>query len=69
MSNPNKVLGEWLLRKVFELPHNTILTYEMLEVFGIDCVIFTKMGDLQYSIDFAELGTYERFYNLENIEE
>lgn len=69
MSNPNKVLGEWLLRKVFELPENTILTYEMLEVFGIDCVIFTKIDELQYTIDFAELGTYERFYNLENIEE
>ena len=69
MSNPNKVLGEWLLRKVFELPENTILTYEMLEVFGIDCVIFTKIGELQYAIDFAELGTYERFYNLENTEE
>lgn len=69
MSNPNKVLGEWLLRKVFELPENTILTYEMLKVFGVDCVIFTKMGELQYAIDFAELGTYERFYNLENSNE
>lgn len=31
MSNPNKVLGEWLLRKVFELPENTVVTYEMLQ--------------------------------------
>lgn len=69
MSNPNKVLGEWLLRKVFELPENTILTYEMLEVFGIDCVIFTKIGELQYAIDFAELGTYEKFYDIENLNE
>ncbi len=69
MSNPNKVLGEWLLRKVFELSEGTILTYEMLEVFGIDCVIFTKVGELQYTIDFAELGTYEKFYNLEEIDE
>lgn len=63
MSNPNKVLGEWLLRKVFELPEGTILTYEMLEIFGIDCVVFTKLEDLKYSIDFGELGTYEKFYN------
>lgn len=69
MSNPNKVLGEWLLRKVFELSEGTLLTYEMLEVFGIDCVIFTKIGELQYTIDFAELGTYEKFYNLEEVEE
>ncbi len=69
MSNPNKVLGEWLLRKVFELSEGTLLTYQMLEVFGIDCVIFTKLDELKYSIDFAEIGTYERFYNLDNIDE
>lgn len=69
MSNPNKVLGEWLLRKVFELAEGTILTYEMLEIFGIDCVIFTKLDELKYSVDFAELGTYEKFYGLKDNEE
>ena len=69
MSNPNKILGEWLLRKVFELPEKTLLTYEMLEVFGIDCVVFTKLGDLRYSVDFAELGTYEKFTEKETIDE
>ena len=66
MSNPNKALGEWLLRNVFELPERTLLTYRMLEIFGVDCVIFTKHGDLEYSIDFAEAGTYEAFYEIEN---
>lgn len=69
MSNPNKILGEWLLRKVFELPERTLLTYRMLEIFGVDCVIFTKHGDLDYSIDFAEAGTYEAFYGIENDED
>lgn len=69
MSNPNKVLGEWLLRKVFEIPEKTLLTYEMLEVFGIDCVVFTKLGDLRYSVDFAELGTYEKFTKNETADE
>lgn len=69
MSNPNKKLGEWLLRKVFELPERTLLTYRMLEIFGVDCVIFTKHGDLDYSIDFAEAGTYEAFYGIENDED
>ena len=69
MSNPNKVLGEWLLRKVFELPEKTLLTYEMLEVFGIDCVVFTKLGNLRYSVDFAELGTYEKFTKNETADE
>lgn len=66
MSNPNKILGKWLLRNVFELPEGTLVTYEMLEKFGIDSVIFTKHGDLDYSVDFAEIGTYEAFYNMES---
>ena len=62
MSNPNKILGEWLLRKVFELEEGTLVIYEMLQRFGIDSVIFTKHGDLEYSVDFSEIGTYEDFY-------
>ena len=61
MSNPNKVLGEWLLRNVFELQESTLLTYQMLEVFGIDSVVFTKVDNLKYTVDFAETGTYEEF--------
>lgn len=63
MSNPNKLLGEWLLRKVFELPEGTQVTYQMLQKFGVDSVVFTKHGDLDYSVDFAEIGTYEEFYD------
>jgi len=63
MSNPNKVLGEWLLRKVFEVAPGTLITYEMLEKFGIDSVIFTKHSALEYTIAFSELGTYEQFYD------
>lgn len=66
MSNPNKVLGKWLLRDVFELPEGTVVTYEMLEKFGVDSVVFTKNGDLDYSIDFADIGTYEEFYGEED---
>ena len=66
MSNPNKILGKWLLRNVFELPEGTLVTYEMLLRFGIDSVVFTKHGELEYSVDFAEAGTYERFYGLED---
>lgn len=69
MSNPNKILGEWLLRNVFELQEGTLITYQMLEMFGIDSVIFTKESDLNYSIDFAEIGTYEEFYNSQNVNE
>lgn len=66
MSNPNKVLGKWLLRDVFEVEEGTVITYELLEKFGVDSVIFTKNGELDYSIDFAEIGTYEKFYGEED---
>lgn len=69
MSNPNKELGKWLLRDVFELEEGTVVTYEMLEKFGVDSVIFTKNGELDYSIDFCEVGTYEKFYAISNDEE
>lgn len=62
MSNPNKELGKWLLRKVFNLKEGTLLTYNLLLVLDIDCVIFTKLSSLSYSIDFAKVGTYESFY-------
>ena len=62
MSNPNKELGEWLLRKVFEIKEKTLVTYDMLELFGVDSVVFTKIEDLKYKVDFAEIGTYEAFY-------
>lgn len=67
MSNPNEILGEWLLRKVFELPKGTVVTYEMLETFGIDSVIFTKLSERKYQIDFSEIGTYEDY--IENIDQ
>ena len=69
MSNPNKTLGKWLLRDVFEVSYETKITYEMLELFGIDSVVFTKLNDLFYSVDFAPLGTYERYYSDEEQEE
>lgn len=68
MSNPNTILGKWLLRDVFELPEGTLITYEMLERFGIDSVIITKYDENNYSIDFSEIGTYEQFYNTEENE-
>lgn len=65
MSNPNSDLGKWLLRDVFELPTGKLVTYEMLKVFGIDSVIFTKINNKTYKIDFTDVGTYEKILGLE----
>ena len=54
---------------MLELPENKLITYEMLVIFGIDCVVFTKNDELDYSIDFAEAGTYEAFYGLDDTDE
>lgn len=52
MSNPNKALGHWLLRDVFEVAPRTVLTYGDLQKYGIDSVIFKKLGDKRYSVNF-----------------
>lgn len=66
MSNPNSDLGKWLLRDVFELPEGKLVTYDMLKVYGIDSVIFTKIGERKYTIDFTDIGTYEKFLDLKD---
>jgi len=69
MSNPNSDLGEWLLRDVFELPEGKVVTYEMLKIYGIDSVIFTKINDKKYKIDFTDIGTYEKLLGIEENED
>lgn len=69
MSNPNLKLGEWLLRDVFELKPRTIVTYDMLKIFNVDSVMFTKLSDNKFTIDFCTLGTYEKIYRLADIDE
>lgn len=61
MSNPNKELGNWLLRQVMNLPEGSLLTYEHLKRLGLDSVVVYKETDRNYTIDFTELGSYDSF--------
>lgn len=67
MSNPNKALGEWLLRTVLDLKENEILTYEKLLEIGVDSVKFTRnpledeTEKIAYSIEFCAVGSYDEF--------
>jgi|SRR3989344_9125140 len=61
MSDPNKSLGYWILREVLQQPQNKILTYKKLQELGIDSVMINKTGTLEYSIDFADEGGFEKF--------
>lgn len=58
MSNPNKALGEWILREVLRLDELELLTYDKLLELGIDSVVFEKHGDY-YSLDFNSLEINE----------
>jgi len=60
MSNPNRTLGEWLLRDVLEIPRGNVVTYNDLLEIGIDSVEIRKSGN-GFEIDFKTLGTYEEF--------
>lgn len=55
MSNPNRDLGLWLLRKVLKLPTGRLVTMDHLDALNVDSVVFTKHPD-GYSIDFAYIG-------------
>ena len=63
MTNPNKALSEWLLRKVLKLKLGEILTYQHLKILGIDSVKITKIDKENFKIDFAKIGSYEEFIN------
>ena len=63
MTNPNKAISDWLLRKVLKLNEGELATYERLEILGFDSVIVYKYDNL-YSIDIMPLGSYEKFINL-----
>ena len=67
MSNPNKDLGEWLLRDVLRVDDGTVLKYETLEEMGIDAVQITKLSNTDFEIEFLELGSYEEFSLLNNL--
>ena len=61
MSNPNLELGKWLLREVINLKEKELLTFEKLQVIGIDSVEVYKVSDKVYKIDFRPTGTYDEF--------
>ena len=64
MSNPNSALGHWLLDEVFKVEPFEPITYAMLEKYGIDSVRIEKIAEGEYKIDFARMGSYERFMGI-----
>lgn len=63
MSNPNKDLGKWLLRDVLEFKESTLVNYNTLVQKGFDAVIFEKINNETFKIDFTDSSVYEQMYN------
>jgi hypothetical protein len=61
MTNPNKALSDWLLRKVFQIKEGELLTIEKMNKLGFDSVIIYKYESGEYKIDKAKLDSYESF--------
>ena len=61
MSDPNKALGEWLLRDVMALDEGELLTVNRLDEIGLDSVVIYKIDDSTFEIDFTKTGSFDNF--------
>lgn len=61
MTNPNKSLSDWLLRKVLQLKEGELATIEKLDKLGFDSVIITKTDNQDFKIDIMKTDTYNEF--------
>lgn len=66
-TNPQNILGKWILRDVFGLNPYEKLTDEMLIEFGVDSFKIVKIDEKNYSIDLAPTFAFEKWkLNLED---
>ncbi len=63
MTNPNKALSDWLLRKVLQLKEGELATMEKLDKLGFDSVIIMKDKNGNFKIDIMKTNTYTEFNN------
>ncbi|MDO4224826.1 MAG: restriction endonuclease [Bergeyella zoohelcum] len=61
MTNPNKALADWLLRKVFQVKEGELLTIERMNELGFDSLVVIKEAEGKYKIDKAKLNSYDNF--------
>ena len=61
MSYTNRELGQWILRDIIKLKEGELLTYEKLQILGIDSVRIDKISNSEFEINFAKTESYERF--------
>ena len=69
MTNPNKELADWLLRRLLKLEEGELATTEKLDDLHINSVIITKKEDGKFLIDKAKFDSYESFFDEDEAEE
>jgi len=63
MTDPNKALSDWLLRRVLQLKEGELATIEILDELGFDSVIIIKDINGNYKIDIMKTNSYLSFIN------
>ena len=61
MTDPNKALSDWLLRRVFNLKEGELATIEKMNELGFDSVIIQKDNNGNYKIDKVKSDSYDKF--------
>jgi len=61
MSNPNRLLGQWILRNLLGIKPRKLVYYRDLLIRGFDSMKIVKKAERRYGITFAGIGSYERF--------
>ncbi len=66
MTDPNKAISDWLLRKVLQLQEGELATIEKLDELGFDSVMITKIDQKNFKIDIMKTNSYNEF-NVEHL--
>lgn len=61
MTNPNRALSDWLLRRVLQLAEGELATIEKLDKLGFDSVIITKEKEDSFKIDIMKTNAFVEF--------
>ena len=61
MTNPNKALSDWLLRRVLQILEGELATIEKLDKLGFDSVIIMKDQSGNFKIDITKTNTFSEF--------
>lgn len=61
MTNPNRALSDWLLRRVLQLKEGELATMEKLDKLGFDSVIILKDEKGNFKIDIMKTNSYTEF--------